>query len=42
MKGVPLRIAVGPRDIENKTVELARRDNLTKSTVSQEGLSSYC
>ena len=38
MKGVPLRIAVGPRDMENKTVELARRDNLTKSTVSQEGL----
>tara|TARA_B100000768_G_scaffold167013_1_gene170810 strand:- start:390 stop:1865 length:1476 start_codon:yes stop_codon:yes gene_type:complete len=38
MKGVPLRIAVGPRDMENKTVELARRDNLTKSTVEQEGL----
>ena len=38
MKGVPLRIAVGPRDMENKTVELARRDNLTKSTVAQEGL----
>ena len=38
MKGVPLRIAVGPRDMENKTVELARRDNLTKSTVSQDGL----
>ncbi len=38
MKGVPLRIAVGPRDMENKTVELARRDNLTKSIVAQEGL----
>jgi len=38
MKGVPLRIAIGPRDMENKTVELARRDKLTKSTVAQEGL----
>jgi prolyl-tRNA synthetase len=38
MKGVPLRIAVGPIDMENKTVELARRDNLTKSTVAQDGL----
>jgi prolyl-tRNA synthetase len=38
MKGVPLRIAVGPRDMDNKTVELARRDNLTKSIVSQDGL----
>ena len=35
MKGVPLRIAIGPRDMENQTVELARRDNLSKSTVSQ-------
>ena len=38
MKGVPLRIAVGPRDMENETVELARRDDLTKSTVDQNGL----
>ena len=38
MKGVPLRIAIGPRDMENQTVELARRDNLSKSTVSQLGL----
>ena len=35
MKGVPLRIAVGPRDLENNTVELARRDDLSKNTVSQ-------
>ena len=35
MKGVPLRIAIGPRDMENQTVELARRDNLSKSIVSQ-------
>jgi prolyl-tRNA synthetase len=40
MKGVPLRIAVGPRDLENNTVELARRDDLSKSTVSQDNLSS--
>jgi prolyl-tRNA synthetase len=33
LKGVPLRLAIGPRDIKNKTVELARRDNLTKSVV---------
>ncbi len=39
LKGVPLRIAMGPRDIENGTVELARRDTLTKEVVKQEGLS---
>ncbi|MBD1421568.1 proline--tRNA ligase [Sphingobacterium chuzhouense] len=38
MKGVPLRVAVGARDIQNGTVELARRDTQTKETVSQEGL----
>ena len=41
LKGVPLRIAMGPRDLENKTVELARRDNLTKESVSIEGLDNY-
>ena len=35
LKGVPLRIAMGPRDIENGTVELARRDTLTKEIVNQ-------
>ena len=39
MKGVPLRIAIGPRDIDNKTVELARRDDLSKTTLSQRDLS---
>jgi prolyl-tRNA synthetase len=34
LQGVPLRIAIGPKDIENKTVELARRDTLTKETVA--------
>jgi prolyl-tRNA synthetase len=33
LQGVPLRIAIGSRDLENKTVELARRDTLTKETV---------
>jgi len=40
LKGVPLRIAIGPRDIENGTVELARRDTLTKEIVQQENLVS--
>lgn len=33
LQGVPLRIAIGPKDLENETVELARRDTLTKSIV---------
>jgi len=33
LQGVPLRIAIGPRDLEDGTVELARRDSLTKETV---------
>jgi prolyl-tRNA synthetase len=37
-KGVPLRIAIGGRDMENGTVELARRDTKEKQTVPQEGL----
>ena len=36
LKGVPLRIAIGPRDLENGTVELARRDTLTKEIISLE------
>ncbi|MFN0048184.1 MAG: proline--tRNA ligase [Cytophagales bacterium] len=38
LKGVPLRIAIGPRDIENETVEVARRDTKTKSTISNAAL----
>ena len=38
LKGVPLRIAIGPSDIENNTVELARRDTLSKEIVCQENL----
>ena len=33
LKGVPVRIAIGPRDIENKTLEIARRDTLEKETI---------
>lgn len=33
LKGVPIRIAIGPRDLENNMVEMARRDTLTKTTV---------
>ena len=33
LRGVPLRIAIGPKDLENETVELARRDTLTKTIV---------
>lgn len=41
LKGVPLRIAVGARDLQNGTVELARRDTQTKETVSQDGLANH-
>ncbi len=37
-KGVPLRIAIGPRDLQNNTVELARRDTLSKEFTPMEGL----
>lgn len=33
LQGVPLRIAIGPKDLANQTVEIARRDTLTKETV---------
>ena len=38
LKGVPIRIAIGARDLENKQVELARRDTKEKSSVAMEGL----
>jgi len=41
LKGVPVRLAIGGRDMENKTVELARRDTREKSTIGQEGLDIY-
>ena len=38
LKGVPVRLAIGARDLENGTVELARRDTLEKETVAIEGV----
>ncbi|MCJ8211469.1 proline--tRNA ligase [Mucilaginibacter sp. RS28] len=40
LKGVPLRVAIGSRDMQNGTVELARRDTKTKETTTQEGLAA--
>ena len=39
LQGVPLRIAIGPKDLESGTVEVARRDTLSKMTFVLEGLS---
>ena len=40
LKGVPLRIAIGPRDLEQKTAEVARRDTKEKQVMPMEGLDS--
>lgn len=41
LKGVPVRLAIGARDLENGTVEVARRDTLTKETVVMDGIENY-
>src|ERR1700742_3737005 len=41
LKGVPLRVAIGSRDMQNGTVELAGRDTKTKETVAQQGLADH-
>ena len=41
LKGVPVRLAIGPRDLENGTVELARRDTLEKKVLPREGIASH-
>jgi prolyl-tRNA synthetase len=41
LKGVPVRLAIGPRDAENGTVEVARRDTLTKETISRDSVVTY-
>ncbi len=41
LKGVPVRLAMGARDLENGTIEVARRDTLTKETVSTDGIETY-
>ncbi len=38
LKGVPVRLAIGPRDVLEGTVEVARRDTLTKETISRENI----
>jgi len=37
LKGVPVRIAIGPKDLENGTFEVARRDTLTKEVIAKDG-----
>jgi len=41
LKGVPVRFAIGPRDLENGTIEVARRDTLTKQVVPMENIEFY-
>ena len=40
LQGVPLRIAIGPKDLVNKTVELSRRDDFSKSVISIDSIDS--
>lgn len=41
MKGVPVRMAIGARDLQNNVVEIARRDTKEKNTVSMDGVEAY-
>jgi prolyl-tRNA synthetase len=41
MKGVPVRVAIGARDLENNVVEVARRDTKEKKTVGLDGIAQY-
>jgi prolyl-tRNA synthetase len=41
LEGIPVRIAIGPRDVQNNTVEVARRDTLQKEVVSQDTVAEY-
>jgi len=41
LKGVPVRLALGGRDLENNTIEVARRDTLTKETVGLDNIGAY-
>ncbi len=41
LKGVPVRLAIGERDLQNDTIEVARRDTLTKETVAAAGIEEY-
>ncbi len=41
LKGVPVRLAIGPKDLENGTFEVARRDTLTKEVQAADGIVTY-
>ena len=41
LKGVPVRLAIGPRDLAAGTIEVVRRDTLAKETYSQEGIADH-
>ena len=41
LKGIPVRLAMGGRDLENDTVEVMRRDKLEKETISCNGIEEY-
>ena len=41
LRGVPVRLAMGGRDLENGTIELARRDTKEKTTIPVEGIAEY-
>ena len=41
LKGVPVRLAMGGRDLENNTIEIARRDTMTKETLSLDGIEEH-
>jgi len=41
LKGVPVRLAIGPKDLENGTIEVARRDTLQKEVMKTEGISVH-
>lgn len=41
LKGVPVRVAIGPNDLQNGTFEVARRDNLSKEVVAKDQVAGY-
>ncbi len=41
LKGVPVRLAIGARDLENNTIEVARRDTLTKETLPCDNIENH-
>lgn len=41
LKGVPVRLAMGGRDLENNTIEVMRRDTLEKETIARDGIEDY-